>query len=37
MSKFGKRKHDDNAKVKKRFKASWMGHGAWMRIAWGTW
>jgi hypothetical protein len=35
MSKFNVKIHDDNAKLKKS-KASWMGHGAWMKITWGN-
>jgi hypothetical protein len=30
---FGKKIHGDNAKLKKP-KVLWMGHGAWMGIAW---
>jgi len=30
---FGKKIHGDNAKLKKP-KMLWMGHGAWMGIAW---
>jgi hypothetical protein len=32
-----KKQYDKQCEVEKRSKTSWMGHGAWMKIAWGTW